>query len=150
VPVGFGHGVPFGYYPFGYPTAGTATPDLVENPIDLALDTDGDLLIENGDLVLIAGKEAIAQDLNIRLEFFLGEWFLDTRIGVPYFTEVLGQKPRIGLIQSFFRKVILLTPGITDVSNMLLDYTGSTRVLTVEFWAHTAFGIIKYDKELIV
>jgi hypothetical protein len=47
--------------------------------MDLKLTGQKDLEIdaETFDLVLIDGVDAIAQDCDVRLQFFLGEWFLD-------------------------------------------------------------------------
>lgn len=51
---------------------------------DFALDR-RDLEIANGDFALCHDEaHAIAQAISIRLKTFSGEWFLDTRVGLPY------------------------------------------------------------------
>lgn len=117
---------------------------------DLKLDSTHDIAIENNDLVLIESVEAIAQDVLIRLQFFLGEWFLDTRLGVPYFEKVLGQKPRLTALKGLFRKVILSAPGMLGMKDFLIDFNGVTRTLTVEFQGIADSGTFDFNEELII
>ena len=117
---------------------------------DFKLDNNYDLAIENDDLVLVDGVDAIAQDCEVRLLTFLGEWFLDQRIGIPYYQQILGQKPRLVLIKGIIRKGILTTPGILGVKDLQADYINSTRVLSLSFTADTVEGTFVYDKELII
>lgn len=120
--------------------------------MDLQLDTIGDLRLTDAgdDLVLVDGIDAIAQDLTTRLRTFQGEWFLDTRIGMPYFQKVLGQKPRIGVLQSLFGEAILSTPGVNSFNDLSIDYSGVNRVLSISFRADTVSGTLEYKKEFIV
>lgn len=41
-----------------------------------------DIAIENGDLVLVDGIDSLRQEIIIGLYILLGEWFLDTTLGV--------------------------------------------------------------------
>lgn len=52
---------------------------------DLKLGVDGDLEIKNGDLLLTTSDDAVRQHLQQRLRTFLGEWFLDLDVGIPFF-----------------------------------------------------------------
>jgi len=117
---------------------------------DLKLDTNHDLAIENGDLVLVDGVDAIAQDLDVRLQTFQGECFLDTRIGVPYFQSILGQKPRLTAIKGIFRDSVLSTSGVQSISDFTLDYDGSTRELSLSMQVQSVEGSFNYTKELII
>lgn len=117
---------------------------------DLKLTTGHDIEISNGDIVLVSGVAAIAQDCDVRLKTFLGEWFLDTRIGVPYFEKILGAKPRLVALKGIFRDAIMSTPGIESITDFLIDYSGATRQLSISFVAETVDGSFAYDKELIV
>lgn len=121
--------------------------------MDLKLDpVSGDIDISKGALVLLEGVDAIIQNLRIRLRFFLGEWFLDTRLGVPYFQKLLGQKLNKAAVQSIFRKAILGTSGVKKVSAIQVDYEGISRKLLVRFTA-TVTGTempIKFEEELII
>jgi hypothetical protein len=117
---------------------------------DLKLDTNGDLAIVGDTLVLTSGIEKVAQDLTIRLQFFQGEWFLDSRLGVPYFQKILGEKPRLNVLKNIFRKAIMTSPGVRTINDLILDYDGPTRRLSVSFNVKSVEGDFTYTKELIV
>ena len=118
---------------------------------DIRLGTDGDVYLnEDNDLELIEGVEAIAQDVSTRLQTFLGEWYLDERIGLPYFQEILGQKPRLGLVRSLYNDAIIATPGINTLNDLSIDYDATTRALSVTFRADTVSGDLVYDKEFVL
>jgi hypothetical protein len=95
----------------------------------------GDLDLTGHRLNLTTGEEAIEQNLRIRLRFFLEEWFLDTRLGIPYFREVLIKNPNMLLVQSIFRNAILTTTGISTVNTLTSELDKSTRSLSLYFTA---------------
>lgn len=101
---------------------------------DLLLDvTTGDLDISTNDYQIVTGANAIAQHLRIRYRFFLGEWSQDTRLGVPYFREILKKNPNQSAVRAILQNVATETPGVVEVRNFSLDLDGETRALTVEF-----------------
>jgi hypothetical protein len=120
--------------------------------MDLQLDTaTGDLeFSDDNDLILIDGVDAIRQHITIRLQFFQAEWFLDERIGIPYYQEILRKAPDLNVVRSIFREAILTTPGVIAVTDLVTEYDGTTRTLTVSFSAQTEEGPLVYDQELII
>ncbi len=46
---------------------------------------------------------------------FLGEWFLDTRQGLPYFQQIAVKNPSIRALQQLFSKVVLSVPPIVSI-----------------------------------
>lgn len=94
----------------------------------------GDLRLTNGQLTLTAGNDAVKQHLINRLRIFLGEWFLDRRVGIPYFKSVLVKNPDRPAVRSIFRRTIRETPGITAVDELLLSI-GSDRSARLDFRA---------------
>lgn len=109
---------------------------------DLALDDDGDITVSGGDLQLVSGAEAIVQAVRIRLQFFRGEWFLDTEAGVPYFQDVLVKSPDANVLQALFRNAILETPGVSAVNGLTLTFDRTNRSLSVSYRAETDVGEI--------
>lgn len=101
-----------------------------------------DLRLTDGQLALVDGVGAIVQNIRIRLQFFLGEWFLDLREGLPYFQEILVKGPNLGRVRALFRAAILETPGVSLVDLLDLDLDAPTRVLTVTFRATLDDGTI--------
>ena len=105
---------------------------------DLKLDIlTNDLDVSGNDLELVDGVDAIAQNLRIRYRFFLGEWFLDTREGIPYYEKILVKNPNRADVDSILREVALTTPGVADVERFESAFDGASRELTVDFWARS-------------
>ncbi len=118
--------------------------------MDLKLDGSHDLEIVSGDLVLVDGVASVSQDVDIRLEFYQGEWFLDTRLGVPYFQKILGEKPRFGAVSSIIRQAILTAPGIISISDFSIQWDGISRVMAIAFKAESSEGPFEFNRELIL
>jgi hypothetical protein len=93
-------------------------------------------------LRVIRGAEAVAQRIRIRFRWFLGEWFLDTRQGVPYFRDVLIKNPDPILISFIFRQVLLTTPGVKSVAKIQAALDKQTRALQIDFEATLDDGTI--------
>lgn len=84
---------------------------------------------------VLRGAPAVAQKIGVRFRFFLGEWFLDTRLGVPYFSEVLIKNPNPILISAVFRKVLSTTQGVQRVLDFQARVDPLTRTLYPTFRA---------------
>jgi hypothetical protein len=113
--------------------------------------TGNTLVVTNGDLVICDNLDAIIQDVSRRLKFFLGEWFLNTKAGIPYFQEILGKHKPDGYVASLFRQVVMETPGIQALTqDVTLTYIESNRYMTVAFKANTTSGPLTYTKDLVL
>ncbi len=95
----------------------------------------GDLVLENGTTVTLSGAAYARQRVEVSLDFCLGEWFLDTRQGLPYFRDVLIKRPNAETVRSVITRAILNTPGITRVDSLELSFDTGNRKLTVFFEA---------------
>jgi hypothetical protein len=96
--------------------------------------TSSDLDLSSGNLQIVSSLGLIvAQKLTNRFQFFLGEWFVDTRQGVPYFQQVFVKNPNLAAIGQMFRQVIMQTPGVAAVITANLDFISQTRSLTATF-----------------
>lgn len=100
----------------------------------------GDLALESGTTVPINGAEYARQRVDADLSLYLGEWFLDTREGVPYRRDVLIKNPNQAVVRSMFRSVILKVPGIVDVSRLDVVLDTSARKMTVDWEAQYKDG----------
>lgn len=110
---------------------------------------EGDLAIEGGDLVwLRGGPREVRQRIMARLRFFKGEWFLDTRLGIPYFQNVLVKSPNLPAIGAMLRRAILTTRGVIELVSFDLRFNETDRSLALTFHARTAEGdVIVSDPE---
>lgn len=99
--------------------------------MDFKSDENGDLVIENGDFVFVTGIDATAQFLGQGLRLFLGEWFLDETIGVPYFDEVFVKNPNPVALDTIFKTYILNFPGIEELLAFDFGYEAATRKFSI-------------------
>lgn len=117
---------------------------------DIALDpTTGDLLLKNFDLQLVDGKDQIAQNLAIRLRFILGEWFLDTTAGVPYYDDFFIKAPNQIRVESVLKEEILDTPGVDRILSFTSNFDDQLRTYSVTFSVSTIQGEIALTQELV-
>lgn len=95
----------------------------------------------DGDIDLTGGKQTLVTDpvqagaikLRNRLLLFKGEWFRDTRVGLPYFEQILVKNPNIALLENIFRQAIVSTPPFVSATvKVTLD---AKRKATVAFVA---------------
>lgn len=112
-------------------------------PHDLAMDmATGDLVLHDGDVMLIDNAERIAQQILITLRFWLGEWFLDTKDGIPYLEYVLVKSPNLLHIRQIFTEAMEKVDGVKRVEEMNLAFDVKNRSLRVDYEASTDYGLI--------
>ncbi len=124
-------------------------------------------VIPAGDLALVGGTftelraevpderlQFLRQKLATRFQFFLGEWFLDLRQGIPYYRDVFIHRPNVDVIRSLFRRVILTTPGIVRLASFSQRFVPGERRLYSAFEAVADTGetisVTENDKDFIV
>ena len=110
---------------------------------DIALNiASNDLVIKNNDLILIDNTERVAQQVLITLRFWLGEWFLDTRQGVPYLEYVLVKNPNMNHIRQILAEKIQNVEGVNNIVSLDFDFRRITRELYVNFEIDTDYGLV--------
>lgn len=107
-----------------------------------------DLLLDplTHDLVFINGKttvtrtqsEIVAQRLKITLFTFLGEWFLDRDIGVPYFQQIFGKVRSKAAIDVIFQNIISADPGVLEIREFTSTLSNDVRGYTMTFKVRVA------------
>ncbi len=107
---------------------------LLVTTLDSENTIEGDIRLDVGQMSFVEGRDAIAQRARNRFRFFRAEWFLDTRLGFPYFTEVLVKNPDKALLEALFREVILGTDGVASITSFVftIDFATRAGVLTWE------------------
>ncbi|SSW67331.1 hypothetical protein AVE30378_02566 [Achromobacter veterisilvae] len=111
--------------------------------LDIALSDDGDLALDlMGATRLIVGADRVRQQIKISLQAFLGEWFLDTSFGVPYFESILVKNPDRASIEAVLRARIVDVPSVTAVRRLGLEIDRTARELRVTFVADTTEGLV--------
>jgi len=103
---------------------------------DLELDPNThDLVLRRFDLALVDGGALIVQRIKQRLLLFLGEWYLDTEAGVPWFQEILVKGVDLARVETLLKRAIVGTDGVARLTSLDLDFTPEPRRLLVSFRA---------------
>lgn len=124
------------------------------NPAHIGSPAYKDLLVVNNDLSLTAdaypngnaplATNPILQNILQRLQFFLGEWFLDNTQGLPFFQQILVKNPDQSKVDAIFQNAILGTPGVTQLSSYSFEVNSAKRIFSVKFTCITTTGVVSY------
>ncbi len=107
------------------------------------LDAGGDLAVVDFDLALVEGAAQVGQRLKTRLKSFLGEWFLDTDFGVPYFQEILKKGPDLNRVIAVIQEQILADAEVLEITDFQTTYDNGARAFSYRFRVNTVFGVVE-------
>jgi hypothetical protein len=108
---------------------------------DLYLDPlTNDLAIIGGDVQLVTGREAVRQQIMLRLSLQKGEWPLDIRAGVDWRGQIMVRNPDLQAIAAIFRQRILSTPEVIRLASFSLTFNNVTGLFSLAFIAITKDG----------
>ena len=123
--------------------------------MDLALDLDPNSPTYNDlkftasrDLVTVDRAAGIKQDILTAIRVYLGEWFLDTSVGVPYYQTVFVKNPDQALVNAAFLGAIATVPGVTAVKSLTVTQDAPNRAPTLAFTVETLSGTVDYSNFL--
>lgn len=110
--------------------------------MDLLLDRDThDLLFVNGATPVTQDpRDVLAQRLKINLMTFLGEWFLDQDVGVPYFQRIFAKQSSKASVDAIFQEKILSTQGVVQILEYNSSLESATRTFSFTFRVLTQDG----------
>ncbi len=86
-------------------------------------------------------QELTRQRVAINLKLYLGEWFADTQLGIPYFQSIFGKGTREAT-DAILKAAIIDTEGVVRLTNFESTIDNSTRAYSVTFKAITETGSI--------
>jgi hypothetical protein len=110
---------------------------------DLAMDVStSDLIVQDGDLMIVDNAERVAQQVLITLREWLGEWFLKTSDGIPYLEYILVKNPNEAHIRQILTQAIESVEGVKDVTELEFAYNHVLRTLAVAYEIDTDYGLI--------
>ena len=92
------------------------------------------------DLIMATDADAIAQQIKIVLKTFIGEWFLDTTVGIPYFEDILKKNPRSEVVETVLRGKIISVNGVTRVTAFDISIDNRLRTMNVTYTVETTEG----------
>ena len=106
--------------------------------------TNGDAVFINGPLTLAgirqSAQDVVAQRLTIRLRSFLGDWFINTTYGMPYFEKVLIKNVSKTTVDNIFREQILAESGVLEIQQFSSTFDASSRLYSCSFTVLTREG----------
>ena len=97
------------------------------------------------------GREATRQGVLRRLRLFVGEYFLDSTAGTPWFDEILGKSER-DIAELALRGRIATSPGVVAISEFRMNFEPRYRRLRVEarlIDANNEQFAISFDEDLM-
>ena len=101
---------------------------------DLVLARTNDIRIHNGDLALTqTNSQSVAQAIRVQLKTLQGEWFLDTQVGIPYFSQILGHRSSVPAVLALFREAIVAVTGVKEVPDIEVNFDSAKRAVELNF-----------------
>jgi len=111
---------------------------------DFKRDTDGNILIENGDFVWLTGPAAIRQDIEFRLNVGLGECVYDVTKGTPWFQIIFLDSTSDDARLFILREIVRTTPGVIECSDLRLLKDAEGGIETITGSATTIDGEVRF------
>lgn len=108
---------------------------------NLALDSNHDIIIGRG-ATRIYGAAQVAQLVKCRLLTLMGEWKLDSSIGLPWFEAIFTKQVRPADIEAAIANIIRGTPGVQQLISIEINADYSVRSLGITFSAISDYGDI--------
>jgi hypothetical protein len=112
------------------------------------LDVNGDVVFGRLTSIIPTGSEATSAILLQNLRLYLGEWFLDSLVGVAAFDldndptseRILGGKTDPILLEAEIKRVVLETDGVSELLSFSLTVDNETRRAVVSLTYRDIFG----------
>lgn len=96
--------------------------------------TNWDLLADAaGNIAVAQAPYSLAQDVASAIKLFLGELWYNAPAGIPYFEEILGHAPPIGVFQDYMVRAALTVPDVVSATCVISSIDGRTVTGTVTF-----------------
>jgi hypothetical protein len=87
----------------------------------------------NGNIAQAAPPYALAQDVASAIKTFLGECWYNTLIGIPYFAQILGKTPPVGVFKAYMVAAALTVPGVVSATCTITAFQNGTITGQVTF-----------------
>ena len=116
-------------------------------------DDEWDLLINkdsNFDLPFVTGIDYLVQKARIKLQFFLGEWFLDTTLGVDWYGVINVKNPNLVDIDNLLKLTITEIEGISKLTKWQSSFNLQQRKYSIVFVADSDFGELSFNEGFTV
>ena len=103
-----------------------------------ALDRTHEWLFGKGKNDYVTGNQAVAQNINTRLQSFVGDCFFDLNAGIDRFN-LMSNKNQVAITLAV-SAVILNTPNVTSLLALSISLNDATRKLTSTYQVQTFYS----------
>jgi hypothetical protein len=106
-----------------------------------------DILVQDYDLSLVDSSSQIRQKITVKLRFILGEWFLNTIVGIPYYEQIWIKNPDLNKVSTVMKNEILNVNGVQSLTLFNMEYN-TNRTIRVKFRVNTQLGEIEGEENI--
>lgn len=108
----------------------------------ISLDSNGDIAVENNNLVFVEGREAYAQIVSSTIRTQQRELVYDIERGVPYLETIFRNPSYLGFYKNDVKKLIKSLDFVKDISSFDIKVDYSKHNITYSMTINTDEGII--------
>ena len=109
------------------------------------LDINGDFTFGRGaGNFLTNSPETVAQAVKTQLGLIEGEWFLDTSLGTPYNSRILGAG-HVSSYDAAIQEVIVNTQGVLKITKYSSNFNPATRQARISVTIDTIYGMVSLN-----
>jgi hypothetical protein len=87
--------------------------------------------------------EYLAQKVRCAVSLFLGEWYLNVNLGVPYIPKFGNKQEHRPLIESVLQERITGVEGVKRLTYFNSRFDNAKRTLSIKFTAETDAGVLE-------
>jgi len=98
---------------------------------------DFDISFTNNDVVFAADAVEVSQNSQIRLQMISGEQFDDTRVGMPWLTDMVNAQVDFTTKEQIIRRTILSTPNVLSLDTLVTSLDTISGTASAEFTGTT-------------
>jgi hypothetical protein len=89
--------------------------------------------------------EYLSQKVRCAISLFLGEWYLNVNLGVPYIPKFGNKQEHRPLIESVLQERITGVEGVKRLTYFTSRLDSAKRTLSIKFTAETDAGVLERD-----
>ncbi len=87
--------------------------------------------------------QACAQNVETKLRTFMGEWFMDTTYGTPWFQDIFVKPLNQPLAEADIKAVIYSVTGVNEITSFSFDLDSANRTATIRCGLSTIYGTVE-------
>lgn len=100
-----------------------------------------DIAFVNNDFQLTQTEDqSLAQRLTVKLRTWLGEFYLDSSVGMPYLESIFGKNRSLDSIKAIFQDAIIEEDEVEQLVTLNVSLDKANRILSVTFNVRSASG----------